>query len=341
MRQDAVLPIALGANWLYALPSSEGLLLVDAGPDYPGSWDELVAQLDVHGYAVGDVRRVVITHAHVDHAGLAARWQELGAEVCGSADEVERFGAGMSVGWYDADLVLRLLDDYGVPEERLGTLRETFPPTQERLEAMRRAPPETLPSQRWPGMLWATPFQPDRVLREGDVVAVGERSLRFVPTPGHTPGDSVYYEEARGALFSGDHLLPRITSTPGIHFHHHRYEERMRSLPEQARSLERVRALGARQLYPGHGDATADVAGVAERTMAHRTKRQQRILRYAQREPSTPYAVLTRFFPHLPDRRLRQAMAEVVGQIDALVEAGLVEERSEDGVVRIAAVASE
>lgn len=78
--------------------------------------------------------------------------------------------------------------------------------------------------------------------------------------------------------------------------------------------------------------------GVAERTAEHRARRQRKILQYARREPLTPYAVLTRFFPHLPDRRMRQAMAEVVGQIDALVTDGLVEERREGGVMRIAAV---
>ncbi len=40
-----VLPIALGDNWLYALPSQDGVLLIDAGPDYDGAWDALEAQL--------------------------------------------------------------------------------------------------------------------------------------------------------------------------------------------------------------------------------------------------------------------------------------------------------
>ena len=98
----SVLPIALGANWVYALPSSEGLLLVDAGPDYPGAWEELSAQLDVHGYRPEQVRTVVVTHSHIDHSGLAARWQAVGAEVCGSRVEAERFELGFEVGWYDA-----------------------------------------------------------------------------------------------------------------------------------------------------------------------------------------------------------------------------------------------
>ncbi len=335
----SVLPIALGANWVYALPSSEGLLLVDAGPDYPGAWEELSAQLDVHGYRPEQVRTVVVTHSHIDHSGLAARWQAVGAEVCGSRVEAERFELGFEVDWYDAGLVLRFLDDCGVPGERMARLRERWPPSREAVAQAIANPPANLPSTRWPGMLRATPFRPERSLEEGDEVRVGERTLRYVPTPGHTPGDSVYYEAATGALFSGDHLLPRITSNPGIHFRNGRYEERMRSLPEMARSLGRVRALRAGRLYPGHGEATVDVEGAAARTAKHHRQRQRKIVRLLRDGPLTPYEVLAKFFPHLPDTRLRQAMAEVMGQIDALVEAGAVaEERVPDGALRIGRV---
>ena len=48
-----VLPIALGANWIYALPAADpardGVLLVDAGPDYDGAWEALTAQLQAAG----------------------------------------------------------------------------------------------------------------------------------------------------------------------------------------------------------------------------------------------------------------------------------------------------
>lgn len=326
-----IILIALGANWIYALPSGAGLLLVDAGPDYPGAWEELSAQLDVHGYRPEAVRAVVVTHAHVDHCGLATRWQSLGAEVCGSAEEVRGFGAGVDVARQNADLILRFLQECGVPPEPLSRLRARW---EQREPLAMKLPP----SKRWPGILTGMPFTPDRLLRDGDEVRVGERCLRFVATPGHTPGDSVYYEEASGALFSGDHLLPRITPTTGIYFPSGRYEERMRSLPAYLRSLGRVRALGVRRLYPGHGEETAEVEGVAERTAAHHRRRQEQIQEMLREGPLTPYAILRKIYPHLPEGRLRQGMAEIVGAIDALVEAGAVTEiRAETEPLRIAA----
>ena len=74
----------------------------------------------------------------------------------------------------------------------------------------------------------------------------------------------------------------------------------------------------------------------SDRTLTHHAKRQQRVLRFLRDGPLTPYDVLLKFFPHLPDARLWQAMAEVIGHIDALVERGeVVEGADKDGTVRL------
>lgn len=51
-----------------------------------------------------------------------------------------------------------------------------------------------------------TVFQgrPNRLLRDGDTIRLGGRSLRVLHTPGHSPGHVCFYEEATGYLFSGD-----------------------------------------------------------------------------------------------------------------------------------------
>ena len=326
-----VLPISLGANWIYALPASDpadGLLLIDAGPDYDGARETCAAQLDAAGFSTNDVRSVVITHAHIDHCGLARRWQELGAEVVGAAAEVDRFLLGDRVVRFQADLVFRFFLEAGVPADRL-----------ERMIRRRRGAPSkprgasavAQPKERWPAFLRGTRFQPDRELEDGDVVTVGDRAVRFVAAPGHTPGNAVCLEEGTGSLFSGDQLLPHITPNPGIHFLSH--SERFRSLPAYTRSLERIGTLGAAHLYAGHGEpCEVPVAEAIERTLTHHAKRQQRVLRFLRDGPLTPYDVLLKFFPHLPDARLWQAFAEVIGHIDALVERGeVVEQVSEEG----------
>ena len=59
-----------------------------------------------------------------------------------------------------------------------------------------------------------------------------------------------------------------------------------------------------------------------DRSRRHHAKRQRQLREALNDGPATPYALMRALFPRLPDRRLWQAMAEVVGQIDALVESG-------------------
>ena len=60
----------LGGN-VYAVAVDGGVVLIDSG--MPGAVRGIPAQLDDAGYAVGDLRAIILTHAHIDHLGGAAR----------------------------------------------------------------------------------------------------------------------------------------------------------------------------------------------------------------------------------------------------------------------------
>src|SRR5713226_2177804 len=51
----------------------EPITLIDSGPLTEEAWDALVAGLRVEGLTVRDIQRVLLTHGHHDHFGLAAR----------------------------------------------------------------------------------------------------------------------------------------------------------------------------------------------------------------------------------------------------------------------------
>ena len=92
------LPTDLGVGpvnaYLFTQPE---VVLVDAGIKTDACWEALVDGLAAHGLAPADVARIVITHTHVDHYGLAGRlvaesdatvWvSELGAPWLSAADE--------------------------------------------------------------------------------------------------------------------------------------------------------------------------------------------------------------------------------------------------------------
>lgn len=63
----------------YLIEGSGGPVLVETGPG--STLNTLIAQLARHGYEPGDVRHVLVTHIHFDHAGAAGWWAQQGAQV--------------------------------------------------------------------------------------------------------------------------------------------------------------------------------------------------------------------------------------------------------------------
>jgi glyoxylase-like metal-dependent hydrolase (beta-lactamase superfamily II) len=250
------------------------------------------------------VHTVVLTHAHLDHAGLASRWQEEGARVvAGRADAPALM--------HDGDARER--------ERRLGRaelLRQGVPP-----EAL--AVPASVSERytRWRAPLRMSSVQPDGLLDDGDAIAPGGRPLRVLACPGHTPGTIVVIDDVSGAYFTGDHVLPRMAPSSGIQFEG---ERRRPSLPAYLASLHRARALGntCRCAYPGHGALMPDLAEEATWAVRLLEQRARRLLAQLQHGPGTAYTLALRMFPHLGARHLRPVMAETIGLLDLLAERG-------------------
>jgi glyoxylase-like metal-dependent hydrolase (beta-lactamase superfamily II) len=73
-------------NWTLVTDDT-GVLLIDAG--YPGDREDVLTSLRQLGYGPGDVRAILLTHAHIDHLGSAIWFaSEHGTPVYCHADEV-------------------------------------------------------------------------------------------------------------------------------------------------------------------------------------------------------------------------------------------------------------
>jgi glyoxylase-like metal-dependent hydrolase (beta-lactamase superfamily II) len=240
-----LIPLADGVGWarlpipgalkhvnLWALEDGEGVAIVDTGLDIPPcreSWEALLA-----GPLAGrSITRIIVTHFHPDHLGLAG-WLS------------ERFAAPL---WMTREewLFARMLTT---------DVRDTPPPeaiacwrgagwSEERIEA------EAAKGWgRFAAMVSPVPVS-FRRMRDGDSIAIGERRWRVVVGNGHCPEHACLVDDEGKVMIAGDQVLPRITSNVSLSLS----EPDGDPLGDWLASIEKLRALPADLLVlPSHGD---------------------------------------------------------------------------------------
>ena len=224
----------LGTANVYAVGSGP-VTLIDTAPKFPGSFESLKDQLEQGGRELVDIERIVLTHGHVDHFGLAARIRE-------------------EVG--------RAIPCFIHAEERWRVTAESyreelFDEAGERLMAMVDMPTDEVEKIRERFSLFTLlcdPVLDARAMEDGDVFEGDDYQLRVIHTPGHTPGTCCLYETRQKILFSGDHIIKHITPNPLFELRKEILRDPgYQSLTAYIRSLEKVKGIDVRYVFPGHG----------------------------------------------------------------------------------------
>ncbi|MGQ9674299.1 MAG: MBL fold metallo-hydrolase [Chloroflexota bacterium] len=279
------------------------LALVDVGPRVPGAYEAMVQGLAEQGYAPKDVKRLVISHAHTDHFGLARQFvEESGAQVCTHEANVP------------------LLSNYlGEWQRRIEYYLEFYRGTGAGPEAMRGL------EGRYRFVLqFAEGVRVDVPLRDGDWLTLGSRQWQVLHTPGHSGGAMCLYQPETRKLIVGDHLLKEVTSNPIVEVPTAQGGKRPRSLVEYLRSLARIEQLDVDITYPGHGELIYDHrALIRERYEFHRA-RKELMLDAVRRGRQTAHEIAVELFPSIPAFEMPLALFEVIGHLDLLEAEGRV-----------------
>lgn len=302
---------------VYAVTTTDGFVLIDAGWALPVARDQLVAALGELGAGLHDVRRFLVTHVHRDHytQAVAVR-RETGAEVALGAEERPTLD------------LLHSPDRNPLGTQVDGLRRLGAPQLAETIGAAVRGRPVELD-------VWELP---DTWLSPGPIELPGGRVLEAVHTPGHTRGHLVFAEEATGLLFAGDHVLPTITPSIG-------FEPVVSPDPLGAflRSLELVRSRPDARLLPAHGPVADSVHARVDELLAHHGRRLDEVLAAAQGRGVTAHDVAAALRWTRRERRLDEldpfnamlAIFETAAHLDLLAAQGRLD-RSADEVLRYA-----
>ncbi len=303
--------IELGHVNVYMVRGEDGVGMVDAGMADFRNVRLLLRALKSVGVSPGSIESVVVTHFHVDHITMAVAINDMASPdlYMGERDlkilhGIEDFFRGL----------LDLLRACGAQRELVDGIASRHP-LMRALEHYRE--------------LSEMPWRP---LRDGDAVKVGGTRLTALEVPGHTPGHVALL--GGKALYSGDHVLPRITPNvfqyplPGYN-----------ALGSYLASLERLAGMGLDVIYPAHGDDIVSPGARIAELLAHHRERMAEVLgaigdwatvvevarriRWSVDVPFELMGPVNQFF----------AIGETLAHLTHLEEMGLARSRTDRGVM--------
>ncbi len=280
------------------LVARDPVTLVDTGPLTEDAWDALRHGLARHGFRVEDVERVLLTHGHQDHFGLAARIGRLGrAKLLGG-----RLDRGHFRGRRNGRFLLEALTRAGFG----GAERFT-------MVAM------TVAVDRF-----AEPLSSWDELSGGEVLPGDGWSVVVRSVPGHTPGSLSFEVPEAGVLFTGDTVLRDITPNAIVDEDPEKPGEVFRSVSRYFETLQRIEAPNS-CLLTGHGRRISDFEAHRTRLASRYDSRVAQIERALAGKPKSVSELCKRIFPTVRPMDLYLAYSEILGFLMYLEDRSRVE----------------
>jgi glyoxylase-like metal-dependent hydrolase (beta-lactamase superfamily II) len=284
----------------YLLEGTEGWLLIDSGWYTTDSFNILIKNLNDLGLSLKDLSKLIITHIHPDHFGLAGRIRQLSpgtkllTHIWESSMIETRY---LNVGELN-DKMTQMLHSHGVPLINSTELKSDYLPDVSSI---------------------LVTF-PDHILYGGEVIHTGIFDLEVIWTPGHSPGHICLYEPQNKFLFSGDHILPVIT--PNISFNVLSGDN---PLGTYLYALNKLRNLQVKKVLPGHENPFTNLRKRIKQIYDHHEKRKVEVQNAIKEKPHNAWEISSQIswntpvdWEDLSPLHMRSAVTETIAHLELL-----------------------
>jgi glyoxylase-like metal-dependent hydrolase (beta-lactamase superfamily II) len=279
---------------------AEPVTMIDAGANTVDAENALKLGFAAKGLFLESVERILITHGHPDHYGLAPL-------ICNGSETVRAYMGEQEVAriaeagpvWEGS----RRLMEAGFPE---GLLKELA-----RLERRVRRVHKVAKLRCLP-------------VKDGQIFEFRDFALHAMSLPGHTEGHVGYLEPESRVLFAGDTLLPHVRPNPllepMLEPEGESPSRRRHSLKQYLATLDRLQSLDLSRVYPGHGPVITKPAETIAYMREHHARRLDQVGEWLVPDGSTAYEVSRFLYPKAEGYARIMAVSEAMAHLDVLVE---------------------
>jgi glyoxylase-like metal-dependent hydrolase (beta-lactamase superfamily II) len=286
------IPFPLQSTNVYFIDDSPRTL-IDTGIKTEASFEALKKGLEEIGVSLSSIKRILITHGHIDHYGQAKKLSSLsGARIYIHPVEYGRIRSILHSFGFLKSILLR----NGVPQ---GVVNEAIY-FMESAQNM------------------ADPLDEAFFLGDGDSIPFDSMTWKAVHCPGHSPGLLCFYWPQKRILFTGDHLIKEITPNPVLNVPQGGPPFRYPSLRDYLASLEKIQKMDIGLLLPGHGEEIEDAKDLIQKIFAHHKERMDRVLSILSTGEKTAFEIAMDLFPGVPPFEVFLGISEAVGHLEIL-----------------------
>src|SRR5438128_7613895 len=285
-------PFYIGPVNVYLI-KEDPITLIDTGPKTKETVDVLRAGLQNAGISISDIRRIVLTHAHEDHCGLARALRDEAKE---AQVFVHGWETGHRAGRLEYEEHRQLLLRAGVPREEVEAMRKLYDNFRQYADAL-------------------DDEQCAELIDEAQL-EFESGILQVIHTPGHTPGSCSFVRHADRTVIAGDCVLKRITPNPILSPDPIDPSRRFPSLAEYLVSLARLRSFAPTLVHGGHGGPVRDFEELFNRYLRAIRERQAEVIKLVPKAGVSAWEVSTAMFPDADDVHRFLAVSEAVAHLD-------------------------
>jgi len=300
-------PYKVGPVNIYVI-KNRPVTLIDAGADTPEAYKVLRHMLTLLGVNVNDIERVLLTHNHPDHTGLASKIAAAsGAAIMTHEIEIQKLAGA-------EDPI----------SERMPYLLETGIALDE-IQAIQTERDEL------PGVTMID--EKIHALHDGDLLEFDDGALQVLHLPGHSPGHLCFYSPEQKFFFSGDFMISHISPNPLLEPDPDSPGRRLPTLSQYLQGLERVERMDISVVFPGHGGSFSDYHGVIEGVRKHHEQQVNLMLSQLKGDELNTYQLCRKIYPKLKGWDVFLGLSEIQANLDLMMENQLIGSNKRGGIV--------